>query len=223
MRLTCLGSGSSGNCYLLESNGELLILDAGIKFKTLLSSKRLTSFGKVAGAVVTHEHKDHSLCVEELERAGVTVLTPRNVKPRCKYRLGGFDILPFECKHDAVNYGYLIRAENKTLVYATDTATLPKIDKADCWLVECNYSQGAWEDSLMQEDARLSYLGRVQSSHMSLEYLDSYFAALKARQKAIIACHLSEHGNADTEAIRATLGQHTDYIDIAAVGKEWEL
>lgn len=223
MKLTCLGSGSSGNCYLLESGGELLIIDAGVKFKTLLANSRLTSFSRVAGVLITHEHKDHSLAAGELIKAGIVVLSPLNIKPRCKYRLGGWDIMPFECRHDVVNFGYVIRSDGKTLVYATDTVTLPPIAKADYWLVECNYTQAAWENSLMKDDARLSYLGRVQSSHMGLEYLNGYFTALKAPQRAIIACHLSEHGNADTEAIRATLGRYTDSIDIAATGKEWEL
>lgn len=223
MRLTCLGSGSAGNCYLLtNAAGEILILDAGVKFKVLLASKRVTSFGSVPGALVTHTHKDHSLCAEELRRAGVTVLSPANVCPRQMYRLGGFDVIPFVCVHDVTNYGYLLRCEGKTLVYATDTAALPPI-MADYWLVECNYTQAAWEDSLMRDDARLCYLGRVKESHMSLEYLIEYFAAYKAPQKAIIACHLSEHGNADTEAIRAALGPYTPLMDIAAAGKEWDL
>lgn len=223
MKLTCLGSGSTGNCYLLtDFSGEVLILDAGVKFKAIQASKRLASFSRVAGAVVTHEHKDHSLCAEDLRRAGITVLSPRNVKPVKKYRLGSFDIMPFVCKHDVINYGFIVRAGGKTLAYATDTAALPPI-KADYWLVECNYTEEAWENSLKREDARLSYLGRVRESHMSIEYLDEYFAALKAPQKAIIACHLSEHGNADTEAIRATLGRYAALTDISAAGKEWTL
>ena len=31
MKLKCLGSGSSGNCYLLSTETETLILDCGIK------------------------------------------------------------------------------------------------------------------------------------------------------------------------------------------------
>jgi Cft2 family RNA processing exonuclease len=33
MKLKCLSSGSIGNCYLLECNNEILILDCGISIK----------------------------------------------------------------------------------------------------------------------------------------------------------------------------------------------
>lgn len=36
MKLTCLGSSSAGNCYLLQAdNGETLILDCGIPIKAI--------------------------------------------------------------------------------------------------------------------------------------------------------------------------------------------
>ena len=33
MKLKCLGSGSSGNCYILESDTEALIIEAGLPLK----------------------------------------------------------------------------------------------------------------------------------------------------------------------------------------------
>ena len=35
MKLKCLGSGSSGNCYILENDSEALIIEAGIPFMTV--------------------------------------------------------------------------------------------------------------------------------------------------------------------------------------------
>ena len=33
--LICLGSGSSGNCYLLKHDGKTLILDAGVRWREI--------------------------------------------------------------------------------------------------------------------------------------------------------------------------------------------
>lgn len=55
MKLKVLGSSSKGNCYLLESDKEVLIIELGISFKEI---KKALNFdiSKVVGALVTHEH-----------------------------------------------------------------------------------------------------------------------------------------------------------------------
>ena len=55
MRLKCLSSGSQGNCYLLERNGETLILDCGIPIKEI--KKGLDwNLGGIKGVLVSHAH-----------------------------------------------------------------------------------------------------------------------------------------------------------------------
>lgn len=53
--MRCLSSSSSGNCYLLESKTECLVLEAGISFK---EAKKALNFNisKVKGVLVSHEH-----------------------------------------------------------------------------------------------------------------------------------------------------------------------
>ena len=55
MKLKCLGSGSSGNCYLLSTETETLILDCGIP---IMEIKKGLDFDlrRVSGVVVTHSH-----------------------------------------------------------------------------------------------------------------------------------------------------------------------
>ena len=36
MELKCLGTGSKGNCYLLKSGNDILILDCGISFDKII-------------------------------------------------------------------------------------------------------------------------------------------------------------------------------------------
>ena len=55
MRLSCCGSGSSGNSYVLESDKEILILDAGISIKAMLPSINF-QISKISGVLITHSH-----------------------------------------------------------------------------------------------------------------------------------------------------------------------
>lgn len=223
MTLTCLGSGSSGNCYVLEHLGQILLLDAGVKFKKILACKALTSFSRVRGALVTHEHGDHAKSVPDLKKAGVDIFSPKSLQARMKYRVGVFDIMPFECVHDVVNYGYVIRCGGETLVYATDTAALPQIKNVDYWVVECNYNEARWVENVEKAMINFAYYGRTKTSHMGLEYLETYFDALKARSKAIVLCHLSENGNADADAMTAVMRPFADKVFVATAGLEIKL
>lgn len=59
MKLKVLGSGSSGNCYLIEaSQSDKLVLDAGINFKEVQKGLEF-DFRGVRGVLITHEHMDH--------------------------------------------------------------------------------------------------------------------------------------------------------------------
>ena len=223
MRLSCLGSGSSGNCFVLEADGQVILLDAGVKFNKIIACKRIKSFKSIAGALVTHEHRDHSASVPELLKAGVEVYSPRNLRAGKKYRIGNLDVLPFKCVHDVINYGYVIRAAGTVIVYATDTAALPPINGVDAWIVECNYTERLWSENVAKAKEGFRYFGRVKESHMGLERLQQYFDGLNKSSKAIILCHLSESGNADAAVMCEAMTPYATTVDIATNGKEWNL
>src|SRR5256885_16512026 len=62
MKLLVLGSGSSGNAILLETDRSRILVDAGFSPRVL--KQRLTMAGgapdSIEGVVVTHEHTDHA-------------------------------------------------------------------------------------------------------------------------------------------------------------------
>lgn len=55
MILKVLGSGSSGNCYILHNEEEALIIDAGVHFNQV---KEYLDFDlkKIKGLLVSHQH-----------------------------------------------------------------------------------------------------------------------------------------------------------------------
>ena len=134
MKFICFGSGSSGNCYYLESRGTAILIDLGIgirAFKRYMSNYGLT-IPKIAAIIVTHDHTDHIKAVgpmaityrtpvyasqrvhEGIDRnrfmtkkipAELRVLTELNTP----FEVGNFRITPFAVPHDSSdNNGYFI-------------------------------------------------------------------------------------------------------------------
>ena len=76
--LYMLGSGSRGNCCAVESEGVVLLIDAGFSIREVERRAETVGLdlGRVAGIAVTHEHGDHSRGAMGLaRRLEVPVLT----------------------------------------------------------------------------------------------------------------------------------------------------
>lgn len=55
MRLIVCGSSSSGNCYVLDSGKEALIIEVGIDFKSVKVALDF-NIRKIVGVVISHSH-----------------------------------------------------------------------------------------------------------------------------------------------------------------------
>ena len=62
MKIRCIGSSSSGNCYVIESLGHYLIVELGCNFKDVLKELDY-DLSSVAGCLVSHVHGDHAAYV----------------------------------------------------------------------------------------------------------------------------------------------------------------
>src|SRR5215475_12216138 len=62
MKLSVLGSGSTGNAVLLVANGTTVLVDAGLSSREI--ARRMNQIGADAnsldGILITHEHGDHA-------------------------------------------------------------------------------------------------------------------------------------------------------------------
>lgn len=215
-KIKILGTGSSGNCYSLEINNEILLLDAGFKYKDILKFIDY-KIDKVVGCLVTHLHNDHSKGVKELAENGVNVyaLTSvfehkaiqthrcKAVKANSRYMVGNFTILPFELEHDVENVGFLIQ-HSKTkekILYITDTFYVKyRFKGVNHILVECNYSKEIIDKSL--ED-KMFLRNRVVQSHFELRNCIEFLKSTDlSRLKTLTLVHLSS-ANSDADFFKS--------------------
>lgn len=196
MELKVLGSGSSGNCYILENDTEALIIEVGLPFKEV---KKALDFNirKIVGVVVSHCHLDHAKYVAEYEKAGIPVFKPYDETIACPFKIkyGRFFIQAFRLVHDVPCYGYYISEPSlSTLVYASDTEYIKyRFQGLNHILVEANYSKDLVSD--IPEKRR-----HVLTGHMEIKTTCEF---LKANNnpglRNVILLHLSNESASDTE------------------------
>lgn len=99
MTLRVLGSSSSGNCYLLQSEttGEVLAIEAGIKFDKV---KQALDFdvNSVVGCIVSHEHGDHAKSVPDFINACIPCYMSQGTNTPLDFPITGQK----ECSHLSV-------------------------------------------------------------------------------------------------------------------------
>lgn len=219
--LRVVGTGSSGNTYLLDCDGEILVIDCGIRF---MNVKKILDFNirGIVGAIVTHKHGDHSKAIPEYEKTGIEVWKPyldENLLQ--KKQMGDYTIRSFDCVHDTPCVGYLIEhpAIGKML-YATDTAYLKYVFKnLNVILLEMNYS----EEYIDRDAVKFSH--SVQGHMEKQTTIDCIKANINDNLRNVILCHLSADG-ADpyefSESVRAIVPDGVN-VDIAIQGLTVEL
>jgi phosphoribosyl 1,2-cyclic phosphodiesterase len=226
MKLKVLGSASSGNCYLLESENSCLIIEAGIPFSKLKIALDF-NIAKVQGVLCSHIHSDHSKFLSEYAKGGIKVyLSSQNEHPArenpmsYKFKdhelimIGDFAAMPFPVVHDVPCHGFLLKHEEMgNAVFITDTNYSPfKFSRINQWLIEANYVQDLLDENTENGSIPDYVRKRVMRSHMSLQTVKDLLNANDLSQtQNIILLHLSS-GNSDAarfkdeiEALTGTL------------------
>lgn len=186
MKLTVLGSNSLGNCYILETSTEALIIEAGIRIKEVHKALKF-NISKVVGAIISHEHNDHSGYIHNLMKDGITVLAPEEVftskevsslasfrkvvEPNKGYKVGGFKIIPLSVEHDVTCMSYIIdHADMGRMLFTTDTMIFPYIvPNLNHLLIEANYADDILECNIESGRMPIVMRKRLLMSHMELE------------------------------------------------------
>lgn len=188
LTLKCLASGSKGNCYLLSSERETLILDCGISMREI---KRGLWYDlkRVVGVCVTHGHKDHAASAAELRRMWTSVWMPYDEKELLNMKqFGGFRVQCFPLPHNGTpNYGFFIRAEGQTILYMTDFEYCQysfEKQKVNHILIECNYSKELVDRNLPQYEHKIK-------GHCGLDYCKRFIQCNKTDDlRTVLLLHM---------------------------------
>jgi len=202
MTLKVLGSESSGNCYLLESFFEILILEAGISFHEVKKALNY-DLRKVTACLITHSHGDHCKYAANYMKAGFDIYTSaetiqaaglsghrvHSIQACSMIRIGEFKIIPFPVPHGVPTLGFLIsHPYSGSILFVTDAAFIPnKFNNLNHILIEANY-----QDEILTSD-------RAVGRHMSLNTCLDFLRANDMKQvHNIVLLHLSR-SNSDSK------------------------
>ena len=145
MKLKVVGTGSSGNCYLLyDDNGNVLVLDCGI---TLDRVKKALDFkvSAIKGVYCTHAHLDHFRYLNDFRLMGCDVFAPHEeIGKKASRYFKPWYIRCFKLPHgETSSYGALIEHDSgEKILYLTDLEYCPfnfKKQRVNHILIECNY------------------------------------------------------------------------------------
>lgn len=212
MKIKVLASGSSGNCYILQDENETIILECGIRYKEILNGLNY-DLSNVVGCLVTHEHKDHSKSILDLNKNGIDVYASMGtfkmldienhrtkiIKSEQVFKLGGFTILPFNVKHDAKEpLGFLIN-HNKigNLLFITDTYYCEyNFKDINHILVECNFRKEILDENIAKGVIPVSLRNRIVKSHFELSNtIDFLKSSDLSRTETVTLIHLSSQNS----------------------------
>lgn len=225
--LKCIGVNSYGNSYILETEKECLILDAGIHLKEVKIALDF-NISKIKGVLVTHHHKDHDNYSSEYEKMGIPVYRPF-ANSKKAFRNTDFKVTPVELKDKDGNwvhsdndgsacpiYGfYITHPEIGSLVYATDCEVIKyKFPNVNHFLIEANYDMETLEDN---GEMRLNH---VFNGHQSIQACCKFLESNKNDNLMnVILCHLSLE-NANPSHFKSMVEEITKCnVEIALKGK----
>lgn len=190
VRLTVLGSGSSGNCAVVSTGRTTLLIDAGLSAKQICVRLEACGYSleQLDGILLTHEHQDHTSGLEVLSGKRplplyATGLTQESLAGSLKFRKApqwrimntgsafDFQDLRIECfpvPHDAVDpVGFVIADEESRLGVLSDVGYVTNLIKdrlraSDSLFVEANY-----DAQLLEADTKRpwSTKQRISSRH----------------------------------------------------------
>ena len=245
VRLTILGSGSSGNCAYVETEETRVIIDAGFSLRQI--RQRLAAIGRVpenlTGILLTHEHHDHVQGVaalsqkleipvycnrptrEAVEEQSRTRLDCRMFNTGASFELGDLLVDSFTIPHDAQEpVGYLLRTPAGNIGIVTDLGhttrlVLERIRSAQVLILESNHDVKMLQDCPHRPwSLKQRILGR--HGHLSNEAAaDAVEQIVSANLRHLYLGHISRECNRPELALRV-MAQRLQKLGVSHVRVE---
>jgi len=187
--VTILGSGSAGNCALVETASSRLLVDAGLSARQI--TMRLAALGvtpdMLDGILLTHEHCDHVaglrvFCRKHPLPVYCTRLTAevlrkeelaghadvRQFQAGAEFAIKDIGIHSFSVPHDAVDpVGFVFHHAEASLGFLTDLGHCTKLARERVRGVKTLVIETNYDEKLLQNDTRRPWAvkQRIMSRH----------------------------------------------------------
>jgi len=237
--LTILGSGSAGNCALVQAGGCRLLVDGGLSARQIIT--RLESLGvdpaTLDGILITHEHCDHigglevfskkydvpvycnPLTAETMKRGGMAKKEFRLFATGSDFSIRDITVQTFPVPHDAVDpVGFVLRHGSGTLGFLTDLGHATKlvyerVRQVQTLVIETNH-----DEKMLQNDTRRPWAvkQRIMSrhGHLSNAAAANVVAELLGNGlERVILGHLSRDCNSPEVALATVKSKLTEMGD----------
>lgn len=222
MRFCSLASSSKGNCHIVYSDSEILLVDMGITLKDLEEkfARLKLNMDNIIGVVISHEHSDHTKGILSLVRKyNVPIYchydTADKVIEKCKisslcvtrfqeikFSVGSFTVEPFRVSHDVCCVGFNIYEKLNKISIVTDLGyttneIVEKLYDSRLVVLEANHDEkmvlaGSYHPALKQR-----VLGKC--GHLSNINSAKVIASLAQHGvRQVLLAHLSEENNTPT-------------------------
>lgn len=220
IRLTVLGSGSSGNATLLECGDTRLLIDAGFSAKRL--TEKLQAIGiepeSLNGILVTHEHTDHVQAIPVfVKKWGTPVYVTRRTREEMRkctdmvswrffesgdaFEIEGVQVGSFPISHDAIDpVGYHFSYGAFRYGHLSDVGRISPLIQSYLMDVHALFIESNYDPHLLEINESRPWMTkqRIASAHGHLSNMQAAeFVAsiLHKGLKHIILGHLSQECN----------------------------
>lgn len=225
LRFISFGSGSSGNCYLMYTETDSLMIDAGVGVRML--KKHFKDYGlslsQVKRILITHDHADHIKCVGSLSHdyhlpvyataivhkgidrnycvaRKVAQNLRRVIVPGECVQMGEFTVTPFTVPHDSSdNVGFQIEVGDTVFCIITDAGTVT--DEMASYIGRAHYlvmEANHDREMLLQGPYPQFLKDRIRNGHGHLNNEacgEAIAQHMGEHLREVWLCHLSEENN----------------------------
>lgn len=245
LRFASIGSGSKGNCLVVEAGNTRLLLDCGLSPRE--TERRLAKIGlaprDLAGILVTHEHDDHAgqaypFAAQHRLPVWLTYGTQaalsgsgkvpgevetRTIEGRDAFAVGDIEVRPYTVPHDAREPVQFVLSDGAfrlgvlTDIGASTAHVEATLSGCDALVLECNHDV----DMIWGGDYPKWLKERITGpfGHLSNRQAEQLLAAVdRSRLKHVLAAHLSQQNNRPElarEALARAMGCGADWIGLS--------
>jgi phosphoribosyl 1,2-cyclic phosphodiesterase len=230
MRVWTFASGSTGNCFLVESEGTKLLVECGRAQRDVKRYLDGVGFhpGQLDGILLTHAHFDHARSARKIsDKFNVPVFASSGtlgtetlydselIRPLTSGKpvtIGEILVKPFAVPHDCVEpLGFRFESHTGSACITTDLGWVPESVQQqfldlDLLMLEANYDPHLLE--VGPYPARLKYRVAGRRGHLAnVETARAIAACQDHAPKQVWLGHLSESNNTPKHALR-TVSNH---------------